>query len=142
MLLYLRMACPHFAPREPLTRLAAGIPKPLGDTWLGECCAGGVPVSERQQVEWCNMGYAAGKCGYFVPGGPDAVRFSVAADTAGRVVLRWCAERNHLPFAHGTLEYDRGSGTWSPHPQPPVFDAQARAYLSSYLRRLGDGNGR
>jgi hypothetical protein len=138
------MACPYFVPQTPLAKAAAAFPRPLGDAWLGLCCANSPAVAaatEQEQLEWCNMGYASGKCARFVPGGPDAVRFSIAADSGSRVRLLWCAERGHLPFAHGALEYDRDTGALSPV-QTDVLEAQARAYLAVYLRRRDDRSSR
>jgi hypothetical protein len=47
-------------------------------------------------------------------------------------------EKDHLPFAHGPLEYSRAkSGFLAAHPDVRVTQ-QARAYISSYLRRIED----
>lgn len=78
----------------------------------------------------CNTGYARHACPKF-PGGdaPDAVRFGIVRREAGITTIRYVVERNHHPFADGTLELRESV----PDVQP--IERQARAYLGSYLRR-------
>jgi hypothetical protein len=53
----------------------------------------------------------------------DAVRFCISHDRDGLIRISWVMEKDHLPFA--------------PHPDVRVTQ-QARAYISSYLRRIED----
>lgn len=140
------MACPCFFPVEPLPPSGKQRPPaPLGDRWTGLCCAGAEtgwmpdPVAIR---EICNFGYAAGKCPRFPAGGPDAVRFTISHDQAGLIRIYWVVEKSHLPFAHGPLEYSRTDACFTvPHPDAAIA-RQAQAYISSYLRRIGDDSSR
>jgi hypothetical protein len=68
----------------------------------------------------------------------DAVRFCISHDHDGLIRIYWVMEKDHLPFAHGPLEYSRAkSGFLAAHPDVRVTQ-QARAYISSYLRRIED----
>jgi hypothetical protein len=90
---------------------------------------------EREATDWCNMGYAGGRCPRFVAnGGPDAVRFAVTLDNGHEVRLWWSAEREHRPFEQGELWFR--SGEFAPAPSGSLA-AQAAAYLESYRRRHG-----
>jgi len=116
-------------------------PMPLGEAWSGVCRA--APAGEclpdpniLQQL--CNFGYAREKCARVPADAPDAVRFGISQDRGGIVRLYWVMEKNHLPFAHGPLEYSRAeAGFRSAHPDACVRQ-QAQAYVSSYLRRKGE----
>ena len=83
----------------------------------------------------CNMGYSAGKCGCFPSGEADSVRFAVASDSGTVIHIRWVQERDHLPAAYGSAEYRRHSGEFAPLLASETLTAQARAYVTSYLRR-------
>jgi hypothetical protein len=139
------MACPFFDPLEPRGR--ASDPRfamlPLGDSWAGQCLAN--PLSVVTPDDWsahhlCNLGYARAACPRFLAGDdlPDAVRFALASDEPPEIRLRWAIERDHRPFAHGTLEFDRATGEYVCRDATPAADAVlrlARAYVRSYLRR-------
>jgi hypothetical protein len=83
--------------------------------------------------ECCNLGYARGRCQRFPPGcAEDALRFSVTAHDHGLIRLVYVVEAEHLPLAHGALEYsvplarlDGAAGV--------LLLAQARAFVESYL---------
>lgn len=132
------MACPCFYPVERLAT-AVKTPAPLGDAWAGPCRA--APDAEWQPdratlERLCNFGYARAQCPRFPAAEtPDAVRFSVSRDQDGIVGIYWVMEKNHMPFAHGALDYSRAAaGFPSAHPDACVAQ-QAQAYVSSYLRR-------
>jgi len=114
---------------------------PLGDSWSGVCRA--APQGEwlpdpRTLQQFCNFGYAKGKCGRVPCDGPDAVRFGISHDRDGLIRIYWVMEKDHLPFAHGPLEYSRAeAGFRTAHPDVRVTQ-QARAYIGSYLRRKED----
>jgi hypothetical protein len=113
-------------------------PMPLGDAWSGICRA--APAGEWRPdpntlQQLCNFGYARGKCARVPSDGPDAVRFSISHDRDGIVSIYWVMEKDHLPFAHGPLEYSRTeAGFRTVHPDARVTQ-QAQAYVISYLRR-------
>ena len=110
---------------------------PLGDAWSGVCLA--APDREWRPDpgtlhQLCNFGYAREKCARIPDGTPDAVRFTISHDRDGVVGIYWVMEKDHLPFAHGALEYSRAeSGFRSAHPDACVTQ-QAGAYVASYLR--------
>jgi hypothetical protein len=113
-------------------------PMPLGDAWSGVCRAapGGDWLPDPNTLQQlCNFGYARGKCGCVPSDVPDAVRFGVSHDRDGLIRIYWVMEKDHLPFAHGPLEYSRAdAGFLAAHPDARVTQ-QAQAYVSSYLRR-------
>jgi hypothetical protein len=133
------MACPCFYPVERIRQTGNNAPPgPLGDVWAGICRA-------RPEGEWlpdaattqqlCNFGYAREKCPRFPGDGADAVRFSISKDQDGVIGIYWVVEKDHLPFAHGPLEYSHAAaGFILPHADARVGQ-QAQAYISSYLRR-------
>ena len=66
------------------------------------------------------------------------MRFSISHDREGLIGIYWVMEKDHLPFAHGALEYSRGeAGFPTAHPDGRLTQ-QARAYIGSYLRRKPD----
>jgi len=135
------MACPCFYPVERIPRTGRNSPAPLGDLWSGACRA--QPESEwlpdaATAQQFCNFGYARGKCPRFAGEGGDAVRFTISQDRDGLIRIYWVVEKDHLPFAHGPLEYSRADARFK-NPDPDVLLAQqAQAYVSSYLRRKED----
>jgi hypothetical protein len=112
---------------------------PLGDFYEGECHARPAEIHRPEsslQVEACNFGYAARQCGCFPDAdGPEAVRFCVREDTGSEVRIDYVLERKHLPFAHGSVIYERRGKTWAGVlPPRSLLQRQAQAYLESYLR--------
>lgn len=111
---------------------------PLGDLWSGVCTADpAMPVrpDELTLSDSCNMGYARGRCPRFpVAAGADAVRFCISRDSGDLVQVMYAIEQDHHPLAHGTVEYARSSGTFGTALNAKL-ETQARAYISSYLRR-------
>ena len=133
------MACPYFRPAERIDAAGWMSPPllPLGDPYSGECIAqSGFPRNPDWPAlrDWCNMGYARGRCPWIPGGGPDAVRFTICADHGDRIRLRYAVEREHEPVAHGEWEYSLGTRSLSPVAEP-LLARQAEAYLASYLRR-------
>jgi hypothetical protein len=114
---------------------------PLGDAWSGVCraAAAGEWLPDPQTVQqFCNFGYAREKCARVPVDGPDAVRFGISNDREDLIRIYWVMEKDHLPFAHGPLEYSRAeAGFQIPHPDACVAQ-QAQAYVSGYLRRKED----
>jgi len=86
----------------------------------------------------CNLGYAREKCPRFPGDGADAVRFSISRDQDGIIGIYWVVEKDHLPFAHGPLEYSREAACFIPPHIDDRVAQQAQAYINSYLRRKED----
>jgi hypothetical protein len=126
------MSCPYFYPVEA----RSGSPMlPLGELWAGECTAApGAPYPPGQDC--CNMGYARGHCHNFPDGdGPDAARFMISSHENSTIGILYVLERDHLPFAHGTLEYSCAAGGFLEAPPSGTLARQAQAYAESFLRR-------
>ncbi len=143
MLLYLRkMCCPYFTPAEARTsgEDARHSMLPLGGFWSGSCGAAEPNTHQSEDLMCCNLGYARGRCSRFPnEDGADAVRFTVASDETSSVGLYYVIERDHAPFAHGTLTYSRAAGEFQQLPPGDRLARQAAAYVESYLRRLANG---
>src|SRR5205814_224723 len=143
------MACPYFYPVQtrPQSHGSANARLPLGDAWAGICRA--VPDQPWEPDEatlhpLCSLGYARGACNRFPEGsGPDAIRFAISRHETTAICIYYVIERDHLPFAHGTVEYSTtdGSFAWAPvaphayAPEDATINRQAHAYVTSYLRR-------
>jgi hypothetical protein len=137
---YGRMPCPYFRPVEPLVWASAPI-LPLGDAYAGSCRAdaeGEADPPEGALIDFCNLGYARGRCAHFPEGnGPDAVRFAVKSDAEGTITVAWVRERDHHPFDQGVLEYSEATRAFAAADRGEMLLEQARAYVASYLRRIG-----
>ena len=130
------MACPYFEPvRVPGAQQAREtLPLPLGDYWVGTCRAGVEPATEPDAAllhSFCHFGYARGRCPRFPSDdpGPDAVRFAITRVAAPSLELCYVLERDHHPFAHGSLSYSLAAGCLLPgaegSPPPEVVARQA-----------------
>ena len=136
------MACPFFYPTDLLDQTLWRHPRrlPLGGGFAGVCRARAEeeyrPL-EFAQLDCCNLGYAADAgCGRFPCGeSPDAVRFAVARDADGLVVVHYVVEKGHLPAEHGALEFDAERGAFRTAPAHAILARQALVYVESYLRR-------
>ncbi len=134
------VACPFFMPGErfeaiPLPHRAR---LPLGDGWKGLCTAPGHENSvpdDRELTDFCNLGYA--KCCPHLPQdrAADAIRFSVARDREGSVLLFYICEADHRPGEHGTVEYDCASRGWRSQHRDARIQRMAECYLEVYLQR-------
>jgi len=111
---------------------------------MGFCRAGDGPPTEPDNAllhSMCNLGYARGFCPQFPIHdlGPDAVRFTITSVTAPSLHLCYVLERNHHPFAHGSLCYSLAAGRFLQMPEgvpsAEIVARQAEAYVRSYLRR-------
>jgi hypothetical protein len=133
------MCCPFFDPVEPRPGPARDSMLPLGGRWSGVCRANPeapLPAVETAQRPLCNLGYARGECPRFPAGeAPDAVRFTVSRDNGAGLLLYYVVERNHLPRAHGPVEYSPALGAVVRGPRAGILTSQAGAYVRSYLRR-------
>jgi hypothetical protein len=84
----------------------------------------------------CNLGYARGECARFPEGdGPDAVRFTISSHRGAVIGIGYVVERDHHPFAHGSLEYFTAAAIFATPPETATLARQAQAYVESYLRR-------
>lgn len=129
------MACPFFDPAAPFTWVEWPNPPrmPLGDPHRGKCTVEDRKAPDPHERTCCNTGYARGQCPSF-PGGnaPDAVRFGIVSRREGVATLEYVIERNHYPFEHGELQLRETAPASS---DITLVERQARAFLSSYLRR-------
>lgn len=141
------MACPHFHAVKPCSQTdhSRTAMLPLGDTWNGTCHADPAAPAEPDEStlrNYCNLGYARGCCTRFPDNdGPDAVRFTIAADDGESLRLYYVLERNHHPFAHGPLEFSAGVL----REDPAVNAAASRlagAYIESYRQRKAEASAR
>jgi hypothetical protein len=124
------VSCPYFYPTESRGGSAT---LPLGGFWAGECRAAGDPA-EPGDDSCCNLGYARGQCARFPAGeGPDAVRFTVERDAADGLSILYAIERDHYPYAHGTIRVAPGGGVLQAPEE--LLGRQAAAYAESYRRR-------
>ena len=134
------MACPYFRPQAPLDS-GSWFPAPrlpLGDAYSGTCQARAEEHAPAEDClrELCNRGYARGRCERFPPASPgDAVRFSITSEVNGRLRMVYVIEAAHAPLEHGALEFAIGESRLDPC--LPLLEAQARAFVGSYLRRRG-----
>jgi len=114
---------------------------PLGDAWTGVCrgttSGDWMPDSETVRQS-CNFGYAREKCGHVPPGAADAVRFGISHDRDGLVRIYWVMEKDHLPVAHGPMDYSRGEAAFTSAHADACIAQQAQAYVAAYLRRKGN----
>jgi hypothetical protein len=140
------MACPYFhavSPRNQTDHSRSAM-LPLGDAWDGVClapAASPAPPDEVTLLTRCNMGYARGCCPRFpADDGPDAARFTISSDSAETLRLYFVLERDHLPWAHGPLEYSRKSDTFTAPSASESTLQLARAYVASYLRRISEAS--
>ena len=110
---------------------------PLGESWSGICRAGAGEFRPDDAVlRCCNLGYARRTCPQFPAGdGPDAVRFTISSHSEDTVRIYYVVERDHHPFAHGSLACSMASGQWTSAPVDDTLQRQAQAYVESYLRR-------
>ncbi len=132
------MACPFFLPAQKLEIVLWPHPGrlPLGAGWSGACTAPGhegACPTEDELKDGCNLGYARGCSRIPQERTCDAVRFHVAGDREGRLVLRYVCERKHLPVEHGTLEMD-GARWVRTHPDARI-QKMAECYVETYLER-------
>jgi hypothetical protein len=146
------MACPYFEPvrLHPAQQPCGTLPLPLGDCWMGTCRAGAEAATEPDAGvlhSLCHFGYARGRCPRFPADdpGPDAVRFAITRVAAPSLDLCYVLERDHHPFAHGSLSYSLAAGCLRPATEnaPPseIVARQAEAYVKSYLRRQAEASG-
>jgi len=131
------VACPFFVPEEKIDGGEWPHPArlPLGAGWKGQCAAGEhLRSPNEQELRDCNLGYAKCAC---VPAErkADAVRFSVAAASDERVVVRYACEREYRPGDCGTLEFDRHRMDWTGEHSDPRIQRMAECYVREYLNR-------
>lgn len=111
---------------------------PLGAGFSGLCSAPGhegARPSDDELREFCNVGYAAGCSRLPDQRSCDAVRFSVARESAGQICLWFVCEAAHLPVTHGTLQYDMTEGRWVALHADARMQKLAECYLQSYLAK-------
>jgi hypothetical protein len=133
------VACPFFFPAEKTHAIAWAFPQrlPLGAGHCGTCRAGDADLvpSEAELRDFCNLGYASGCSRLPAERRADCLRFVVAREEAGRIILHYIYEREHAPVEHGRIEYDCSTQTWPVTLADVCAQRQAECYLSVYLER-------
>lgn len=134
------MACPYFMPtsRHEAELWTHRQRLSLGDGFAGCCTApgrNGCAASETELKDLCNLGYA-NACEHLPADRvADALRFVIARDSGSALTLLWSTERQHLPVAHGQLEYDAASGRFlAAHPDAGL-QRMAECFIESYIQR-------
>jgi hypothetical protein len=134
------MACPYFMPtsRHDAELWMHRQRLSLGDGFAGTCTApgrNGCAASDAELKDLCNLGYASA-CGHLPAHRlADAVRFAVACDSADTLTLQWSSERDHLPVAHGQLEYDTATARFTTAHNDLCVQRMAECFIESYLLR-------
>lgn len=133
------MACPYFLPSEKCLTIAWAFPRrlPLGAGFCGTCTAGPEPVvpADAELKDLCNIGYAS-QCPRMPENrSADAVRFAIAREAGGKIVVHYACELAHAPAEHGQLEYDRASRKWTVTHANACIQRQAECCLAGYLER-------
>ncbi len=142
------MACPYFQAVKPRrqTDLSRSAMLPLGDAWDGVCRANPSVPCEPDEItllSHCNMGYARGCCANFPAGdGPDAARFTIAADGPEGLRVYYVLERDHHPWSHGPIEFSHTGTSLADQSASDATLGLARAYVESYLRRISEASRR
>lgn len=112
---------------------------PLGAGFSGTCCAGAqateVVPDDNTLRDFCNLGHARGCSRLPEHRRADSVRFAVAQDAGERIVLNYVYDLDHLPVAHGQLEYDCARRRWTSTVTDACLERQAECYLAVYLER-------
>lgn len=65
----------------------------------------------------------------------DSLRFAVASDAGGKIVLHYAYDQGHAPLEYGRLEYDFAGQSWKAKLNDACAQRQAECYLSVYLER-------
>jgi hypothetical protein len=134
------VACPFFMPTERSLEGAWIHPArlPLGSGWEGHCTAPGhegvMPELETLHQD-CSLGYASNCPRLPADRGSDAIRFAVSSENEVRVVIAYVCERNHLPAAHGNLEFRLHDGRCVNSHADARIQRMAECFLESWLRK-------
>jgi hypothetical protein len=137
------VACPYFFPKEKCLTVAWAFPSrlPLGAGFCGTCRAGGAAAETTPDDvtlrDLCNLGHARGCSRLPLGRRADSLRFAVAADKGESVVLNYVYDLDHLPVAHGQLEYDCVRQCWLSTVTDACLERQAECYVAMYLERRG-----
>jgi hypothetical protein len=133
------VACPYFFPKERSFTIGWAFPRrlPLGAGFCGSCRAGAeesVP-DEATLRDFCNLGHARG-CPR-MPGErrADSLRFAVARDAEGKIILNYVFDREHAPAGHGQIAFDSLTQKWISTLDDACAQRQAECYLQIYLER-------
>jgi hypothetical protein len=65
----------------------------------------------------------------------DSLRFAVAGDAGGKIILHYAYDQGHAPLDYGRLEYDCAAGRWQATLDDACAQRQAECYLALYLER-------
>ena len=106
--------------------------------------ADSVEPPPARQMECCNWGYARGTCERLPADGPDAVRFVVESEEAGRLTILYAIERDHRPAGVGREAFERNDLAMEDAPPSagePAVRSQSRAYAAAFVRALTGEDG-
>lgn len=139
------MACPYFVPSQKYDGGTWLHPSrlPLGAGFSGHCSApghDGVQPREDELRELCNMGYAKSCTRLPQERTCDAVRFSVARESASQLSIWFVCETAHHPTSYGTLQYDAAEGRWVFSHGDLRIQRLAECYVQIYLAKKIPGN--
>jgi hypothetical protein len=133
------VACPYFFPKERTFSIGWAFPRrlPLGAGFCGTCRAGGEEVvpDDATLRDLCNLGHAHRCSRMPSPLTADSLRFAVARDAGGKIVLHYVFDREHAPAGHGQLAYDCAAQRWISTLDDVCAQRQAECYLAAYLER-------
>jgi hypothetical protein len=133
------VACPYFFPSEKCVTITWAFPRrlPLGAGFGGTCTAGPEPVTpvDAELKDLCNLGYASQCSRMPANRSADAVRFAIAREAGGKIMVHYACELAHAPAEHGQLEYDNTSQKWMVTHADACIQRQAECYLAGYLER-------
>jgi hypothetical protein len=109
----------------------------LGGGFCGTCRAGEREFLPDEDAlrDLCNLGHASGCARMPAVRRADSVRFAVARDSGGRILLHYIYDRGHAPVTHGQLEYDCVTERWLSILEDTCGQRQAECYLVTYLER-------
>jgi hypothetical protein len=112
---------------------------PLGAGFCGTCHAG---QGEQEFVpddatlrDCCNLGHAQGCSRIPAQRRADSLRFAVAIDDGGKIVLQFVYDHNHAPLEHGVIDYDCTTERWISTLPDACGQRQAECYLAVYRER-------
>jgi hypothetical protein len=142
-----RVACPFFLPVEKLENAGwlHAHRLPLGAGWAGRCTAPtheDANLSNEELREFCNLGYASQCARLPRERAWDSVRFGAKIATGNQtgrssdcVEVRYICERDHLPAAHGRLEFYPSRGEWGKKHFDHRVQRLAECFLESWLEK-------
>jgi hypothetical protein len=135
------VSCPYFIPTEVLagSQWPHRARLPLGDGFIGHCCAAQATPTDDELRDFCNLGYSLHyerKCPHCPESRDwDAIRVGVIGEDGSSVRLDYVCERDFAPIEHGVLTFDRAVSQWTSTHTDARVQSKADAYLRLWLQR-------